>query len=88
MDEIEQLRKEIADLKTRNLRVDAEKAWETSGSRKICIALLTYAVIVLFFISIQSERPFVNALVPTAGFLLSTLSLPLAKRLWFIWKKK
>ena len=82
MNEIEQLKSEIEQIKSRNKRVEADKAWETSLSRKIVIAVLTYLVIVLFFFSSGLPNPFVNAIVPTVGFLLSTLSLPLLKSLW------
>jgi len=41
--------KEIRKIQERNKKVDSDKAWETSLSRKIIIAILTYFVIVLFF---------------------------------------
>lgn len=63
-------------------KVELDKAWETSLSRKIIIAVLTYATIVLFFFVAQLPKPFINSIVPTAGFVLSTLSLPFFKRLW------
>jgi hypothetical protein len=75
-------KKEIAAIKERNARVEADKAWETSKARKIVIAVLTYLVIVLFFFAAGLPSPFVNAVVPTAGFVLSTLSLPWFKGLW------
>ncbi len=82
-------KKEIEAIKERNARVEIDKAWEVSKTRKIIIAILTYIVIVLFFIVANLPNPFVNALVPTAGFVLSTLSLPLFKKIWLkeIYKK-
>lgn len=82
-------KKELELIKARNARVEADKAWETSKTRKIIIAVLTYIVIVLFFLVANLPNPFVNALVPTAGFVLSTLSLPYFKRIWLakIYKK-
>ncbi len=77
--EIEQ---EINKIKERNARVEADKAWETSYFRKITIALLTYIVIVIFFYFAELSKPFVNAIVPTAGFVLSTLSVPIFKKFW------
>ena len=79
---ITQLQAEITKLKARNKKVEVDKAWETSFSRKIIVALLTYAVIVIFFFFAGLPRPFLNSIVPTAGFVLSTLSLPFFKRLW------
>ncbi len=58
------------------------KAWETSWERKAIIALLTYVVIVLFFISAKLPDPFANAVVPTVAFVLSTASLPFFKDQW------
>lgn len=76
------LQKEIDLIKLRNQRVEADKAWETSSARKVSIAVLTYLTILLFFFVIHVEKPLVNAIVPTLGFLLSTLSLPLIKKWW------
>jgi hypothetical protein len=83
MDEIQQLKNEIAEIKKRNARVEADKAWETSLFRKVLVAILTYAVIVLFFIAAGLPHPFINPIVPTLGFLLSTLSVSYFKELWF-----
>ena len=80
MDELEQIKKDIREIKERNARVEADKAWETSLFRKVLVAVLTYAVIVLFFI-FAGLPPFINAIVPTVGFALSTLSVPVFKKL-------
>ena len=75
MEELRQLKNEIIEIKSRNVRVEADKVWETSLFRKILVAILTYAVIVLFFAVAELPKPFVNAIVPILGFLLSTLSV-------------
>ena len=36
-----ELEKEIEEIKKRNIRVEKDKAWETSFTRKVCIAILT-----------------------------------------------
>lgn len=82
MEELEQIKEDIREIKERNARVEADKAWETSGFRKILVALLTYAVVVLFFVVAGLPEPFINAIVPTAGFVLSTLSVPVFKKMW------
>lgn len=82
MDELEQLKNEVELIKQRNARVGADKAWETSLFRKILIAVLTYIVIVLFFTVAKFPKPFISAIVPTVGFILSTLSIPFFKNLW------
>ena len=73
---------EVAGLKDRNRRVEAEKAWETSPARKVLICVLTYAVIAVLFWSIGVEHYLSNALVPTVAYWLSTQSVPLVKRWW------
>jgi len=89
MDEIQEIKSEIEKIKQRNERVEADKAWETSLARKILIAVLTYAVIVIFFIVANLPKPFINAIIPTIGFILSTLSIPLFKKAWIKkWGKK
>jgi hypothetical protein len=77
-----QLKKEINDIKQRNKRVEADKAWETSLVRKVLIAILTYFVIVIFFYFAELPSPFINAIVPTVGFVLSTLTIPFCKKIW------
>ena len=82
MDQLILLKQEIATLKERNARVEADKAWETSYARKCSIAVMTYVIVAAFFLVADFPRPFVGALVPVAGFLLSTLSISLLKKLW------
>ncbi len=89
MDKYKKLEQEISKIKERNSKVESDKAWETSLFRKILIAILTYTVIVLFFYFTDLPKPFINAIVPTIGFMLSTLSVPVFKNLWIKhWYKK
>ena len=74
--------KRIKDIELRNKKVELDKKWETSWTRKIVVSVLTYVVVVLFFLVADLPRPFLNPLVPTAGFVLSTLSLPFFRRVW------
>lgn len=77
------LEKEIAAIKARNKRVETDKAWETSWTRRLCIMVLTYAVVVLYSATIsQVSNVFLSSLVPVMGFLLSTLSLRLIRKAW------
>ena len=82
-----ELKEEIEQIKDRNFRVETDKAWETSLSRKIIIAILTYFVIVVFFFTTKLPKPWINSIVPSLAFILSTLSLPLFKKLWIKFKK-
>jgi hypothetical protein len=80
--EITKLQKEIEIIKDRNLRVEADKAWETSMFRTVSIMLITYIIasFVLYFIG--TDNFLLGALVPTVGYFLSTQSLPFIKKWW------
>ncbi|PIN87581.1 hypothetical protein COV12_03100 [Candidatus Woesearchaeota archaeon CG10_big_fil_rev_8_21_14_0_10_32_24] len=73
----------------RNKRVESDKAWETSYTRRSIIAAITYLIVVWFLYLINAPTPWLNAFVPTAGFVLSTLTLPFFKKWWLrkIYKK-
>lgn len=87
MEDLSYIKQQIETIMKRNARVEKDKAWETSIFRKISIALLTYFVIVLFFFVADINRPFINAIVPTLWFLLSTLSLWFLKTIWLRYHK-
>lgn len=76
------MKEEIEQIKIRNQRVELDKAWEISKTRRVLIMVMTYLVVVLFLWLIEAAHPWLHALVPTGGFLLSTLSLPFFKRMW------
>ena len=76
------LEKEIIEIKKRNLRVEADKAWETSWTRRFFIVILTYLVIVLFFYFADLPDPFVNSIVPALAFVLSTFSMGVLRSFW------
>jgi hypothetical protein len=82
------LHQEIQSIKERNKRVETDKAWETSWTRRIAIAVLTYFVVCLFFIVIGVSQPYTSAIVPVVGFMLSTLSLQLLKDWWIEKRQK
>ena len=72
----------IRQIQERNARVELDKAWETSFTRRVFIMAITYLTAAVFLRSIGNELFALNALVPTAGYLLSTLSLAPLKRWW------
>lgn len=82
------LEKRIEKIERRNKKVELDKAWETSLSRRIIITFLTYFVIVLFFSFMNIGNPWINSLVPTIGFILSTMSLEIFKNIWIKIKQK
>ncbi len=76
------MKEQLDQIRERNRRVEIDKAWETSKTRRGIIAVMTYGVVVLFLYVVGVSRPFLNALVPTGGFLLSTLTLSVFKKMW------
>lgn len=78
----QQLEEEIKFLKERNQRVEMDKAWEVSKTRRVLLTLSTYLALGIYMWAIDIDRPWLNAIVPTAGFMLSTLSLPWFKKIW------
>lgn len=76
------LEERIANIEERNKKVEADKAWETSWTRKFVLILFTYVAIGLYLHAIHVDRPWINAIVPSIGFLLSTLTLPWIKKWW------
>ena len=78
---------EIKKIKQRNAKVEADKAWELSFTRRAILTIATYIVIVIFLISIDAPNPWFNAAIPAIAFLLSTLTLPFVKE-WWIEKRK
>ena len=75
--------KEIEKINERNKRVELDKKWETSWTRRICIMILTYIVVVAYSYLVKSvNNIFLSSLVPVIGFTLSTLSLKLVCNIW------
>ena len=66
----------------RNKRVESDKAWETSITRRAIIAIATYFIVLYFLLAINAPNPFFNALIPAIAFILSTLSFPFIKKFW------
>lgn len=89
MSTFEDIERRIEAIERRNSKVEADKDWEGSWFRKILVALFTYLSIALYFQYILQADPWLNAIVPTVGFLLSTLTFSYFKALWvkYIYRK-
>ncbi len=79
---IKDVEKRIAAIEKRNQRVEQDKAWETSWTRRMSIGVLTYGVVACYLLIIHNDKPFINALVPAIGFVLSTLVLKRIRDFW------
>ncbi len=88
MKTLSQLEKEIDEIKKRNFVVEENKAWETSLTRKTILILFTYLSVGLYLKAINVENPWLNAIVPSLGFLLSTLTMPYIKKIWTKYRYK
>lgn len=79
---IENLEQKIQQIEQRNQRVEADKAWETSWTRRLLLALFTYLAISIYLWAIDLPRPWINAIVPAVAFMISTLTMPWFKKVW------
>lgn len=77
-----ELEARLAAIETRNQRVENDKAWETSMTRRAFISLITYLTASLFLYAILVPDWYLGACVPVLGYWLSTLSLPPLKTWW------
>lgn len=87
-EKIKKLEKRVIDIENRNKRVEGDKAWETSSLRKFLIIALTYIFAVLYLKIADTTNPFLGAVVPCAGFFLSTQTLNIIKSKWLSNRKK
>ena len=77
------LEERIQKIEERNKRVELDKSWETSWTRKLCICILTYIIVVIYSYLVRNyNNIFLSSLVPVIGFTLSTLSFKLIRKLW------
>ena len=78
-----EIEKRVKDIEERNKRVELDKAWETSLTRRICIMILTYIIVIIYSYLIRHyDYIFLSSLVPVIGFTLSTLSLKAIRKIW------
>jgi hypothetical protein len=79
---MENLQRSVEEILERNQRVEADKAWETSWTRRIFITALTYVAAFVFMMMNGIENPALQAFIPPCAYLISTLTLPPLKRWW------
>jgi len=82
------LEKRVELLEARNKRVEADKGWETSWARRLIIMLLTYLTVAFYLRYVVHIDPWVNAVVPVAGYFVSTLTVSFVKARWIAWNTK
>ena len=77
------LEERVKKIEERNKKVELDKAWETSWTRKIGIIILTYVIVITYsFLIRKYNYILLTSLVPVIGFTLSTLSLKAVRKIW------
>lgn len=85
---VRSIEERVAAIEERNKKVELDKVWEQSFARKILVVIFTYLAIALYLKFIVEVEPWLNAIVPTVGFLLSTLTFPYFKAIWIKFNKR
>ncbi len=88
MSSLKDLEKRIKKIESRNRKVESDKAWELSYTRRALIVIFTYLAIGFYLQSINIFNAWLNAIVPTVAFLLSMLTLPFFKKIWLTYFHK
>jgi len=76
------LEERLAAIEERNARVQTDKGWETSWTRRGLIAAITYICAIILLNILGHDGAWKHAFVPVMGYLLSTLTLPRVKKMW------
>jgi hypothetical protein len=82
MGKLKFLEDKIKKIEERNKKVEIDKSWEISLTRRFLLALFTYLTIGFYLQAINIQHPWLNSIVPAIAFMLSTLTLPFFKNLW------
>ena len=81
-EKLKNLEQEVEEIKQRNLRVEADKAWEVSWTRRLFISISTYIIAGIWLVAINDSFPWLKAFVPAIGYFISVQSLPFIKKWW------
>lgn len=72
--DIKELEKRISNIEKRNQKVEQDKKWETSLIRRILLITFTYFSIAFYMNAIKVINPWLNAVIPSIGFLAINLN--------------
>lgn len=76
MNPLNGLENRVSQIEYRNKKVELDKSWGKSKTRRILLSFFTFVAISLYLRVINVDNPWLNAIVRTIGFMLSTLTLP------------
>ncbi len=79
---METIEERLNKIEERNKRVELDKAWETSFTRILLVSIITYVVAYFVLRNMGASEPYLSALIPVLGFVLSTQSIPMLKKQW------
>lgn len=75
------LEERVNKIEERNKKVELNKSWETSWTRRICIMILTYIVVIFYsYLTTKINNIFLSFLAPVIGFTLSTALLNIIRK--------
>lgn len=74
------LEERVAKLESRNRRVEADKAWEVSWTRRIILMILIYGTVIFYLHFVVHINPWINGFVPVIGYCVSTLTVSFIKK--------
>lgn len=81
-DRIAALEKDVSEIQSRNRRVEQDKGWEVSLYRRLLISCMTYVFTVIVFMVAGLDKPLLNASITVVGYLISTLTVGVARDQW------
>ncbi|KKP86272.1 MAG: hypothetical protein UR87_C0024G0016 [candidate division CPR3 bacterium GW2011_GWE2_35_7] len=70
---------DLSNLEKRIIKIEQRNV---SFLRRILLIIFTYFSVAIYFHFINIEKPWINAIVPALGFFISTLTLPVFRRIW------
>lgn len=76
------LQERLTAIEKRNAKVEADKTWETSWTRRLAITGLTYMIVASYLLVTSNSKPWINAGIPAVGYMLSTLALGGVRSFW------
>ena len=80
---LDYLQSEVTALHQRNFEKDRGKEFEGSYARVIFLMVVTYLTLYCYMQWVlKTDFPYLDAIVPTVGFNISTWSLPFVKEYW------
>lgn len=80
--EVIALKEEVENIKSRNKRVEGDKAWETSKTRTAFISAITFCLVYAFMVFGNTNSPFLNSLIAVAAYWISTETYGALKSWW------